>query len=142
LEASVERNARANQANTRLDTFTKQYAHLSNVFRYIEVFPEWMVARIANNANGNNSNSFGAAPGSLAIKADITIPGISGLRAGELFWLDRIPAFYRAYGAFIITNLTDSMTRDGWTTNINGVFFYLGNAWKQTMANLLIEGVQ
>lgn len=140
LERQVERLQRAETVDKRLEQFTKEFAYLNTVFRFIEVFPDWMVSKISNNANGKSSNAFGAAPGSLAISADITLPGIAGLRVGELFWIDRMPAFYKAYGAFTILGMTDQITTSGWTTQINSVFYYLGESWKSSVSTLLRGG--
>jgi hypothetical protein len=110
---------------------------LQTLFRYSEIYPEHMVAQIAGNANGIRSNSFGAAPGALAIKADITMPGINGFRLGELFWIDRIPAFYKAFGAFQTLTIEDVIDNSGWKTKIHAVFNYLGEEWKRKMFGIL-----
>jgi hypothetical protein len=148
-----ERKARANKileqlaseaaavaAKEKIDVKIRQFSHLKTVFRYIEPMPDLMVGNITRTSNGNSSNAFGAAPGSLAITADITLPGINGLRMGELFWIDRIPAFYKAFGAFQIMSIQDTISLDGWTTKIHSRFNYLGVAWKEKMVDILLNG--
>ena len=96
-----------------------------------------MTANIARDADGDSSNAFGASPGALSISADLTMPGINGFRVGELFWIDRVPAFYRAFGAFQVLSIEESIGLDGWKTTINSRFNYLGNKWKQATAKRL-----
>jgi hypothetical protein len=124
----------------RLNTLAelrRDLPHLKAVYRYLEPFPDYMVANIRKTADGNSSNAFGAAPGALSIKAELEMPGISGLRLGQLFWVDRMPAFYKAYGAFIILGVEEEITTAGWKTKFDGTFYYLGNAWKSAVAKIL-----
>jgi len=119
----------------------RQFPYLNDAFRYVEIFPERMYANIRCTSDKIRSNAFGVAPTSLAITADLTMPGIAGLRAGELFWIDRIPSFYKAFGAFQIMTIEHNITRDGWVTKLHSRFNYLGDAWKQRMAEIL-KGVK
>ena len=121
----------------RLKEIKRRFPHLKAIYRYFEPFPDYMMANIRTTSDGNSSNAFGAAPGTLSIKADLELPGINGLRLGELFWLDRIPSFYRAYGAFIILGVEEEITPNGWITKIGSSFYYLGNAWKTQIAKIL-----
>jgi hypothetical protein len=129
------------QLDTIKDKLVKEYPYLSQIFRYVEPFKESMVTNIAKNSNGDSSNAFGAAPSSLSIRANLTLPGINGLRVGELFWIDRIPAFYRAFGAFQILSIEDVISLSGWQTKINSHFNYLGGSWKRAMAEKLRRGL-
>jgi hypothetical protein len=95
-----------------------------------------MVSEITRESNDSSPNSFGAAPGSLSISADIEMPGLNGLRVGEFFWIDRIPAFYRAFGAFQIMTIEDIIDTSGWRTKIHARFYYLGREWRQTVLDL------
>jgi len=121
----------------RLKEIKRRFPHLKAIYRYFEPFPDYMMANIRKTSDGNSSNAFGAAPGALSIKADLELPGINGLRLGELFWLDRIPSFYRAYGAFIVLGIEEEITPSGWITKIGSSFYYLGNAWKTQVARIL-----
>jgi hypothetical protein len=112
----------------------RKFPGLEVLFRYIEPFGTLMLANITNDADGNLSNAFGASPGSLSINVELTLPGISGLRVGQLFWLDRIPAFYRAFGAFQIISIEDTIAVDGWKTKISAKFNYMGVAWKDAVS--------
>lgn len=120
-----------------VDVAIRKFSGLRQAFRYVEIFPEMMVASIASTADGNRSNAFGASPGSLSISADMVLPGINGLRIGELFWIDRVPAFYKVFGAFQILSLQDTIDINGWKTKIHARFNYLGTAWKKSMAEIL-----
>lgn len=115
----------------------RQFYGLQTVFRYVEIYPEYMVNNIAAGSNGVLSNAFGAAPSMLAINADLTMPGVNGLRVGELFWIDRVPSFYKAFGAFQIMSIEHTITTSGWQTKIHAVFNYLGRAWLSSMKKIL-----
>jgi murein DD-endopeptidase MepM/ murein hydrolase activator NlpD len=129
-EAVDDRSARA----------LRRFSNLLGILKYQEIMPDIMVSNIARDSNGNESNAFGAAPGSLSIKANMKMPGIAGLRVGELFWMDRMPLFYRAFGAFQTMTIEDDISLDGWTTSISARFNYLGAAWKQSIVNLIRSG--
>lgn len=124
----------ANSArNAAVGRVEREFPNLQKIFRYVEIFTDWMVSSITRSADDNSSNAFGSAPGSLSINAEITLPGINGLRVGELFWIDKIPTFYRALGAFQIINIEDTIGPDGWKTKINAKFNYLGRAWRDAV---------
>jgi hypothetical protein len=127
------------ETETQIEAKIRQFPGLNSLFRYVEVFPDYMVAAITNEANGINANAFGASPAPLSISADLTMPGIAGLRVGELFWIDKIPAFYKAFGAFQIMSIEDTVGIDGWTTKIHATFNYLGKTWKEAMYKKLNE---
>lgn len=131
IEESVEKIQSAKEKVIR------EFPNLQNIFIYLEVFPEYMVSQIAGTSNGNFANAFGSAPGTLSIQADLTMPGINGLRVGELFWIDRIPTFYKVFGAFQIMNIEDTIGLDGWKTKINARFNFLGKKWKEAMVKKL-----
>ena len=121
------------------DKVTREFPGLQNTFRYVEIFPDYMAASIADSADGDMSNAFGSAPGSLSISADLVMPGINGIRVGELFWIDRIPTFYRTFGAFQIISVEDTIDISGWKTKIYSQFNYLGKNWKDAMLSKFRE---
>lgn len=137
LQRELEVVTESESVKKETETFVEKYPYLEKLFRYIEVFPDFMSSQIANDANGNNANAFGAAPGSLSIKASLTLPGITGLRVGELFWIDRIPTFYKAFGAFMVLGLEEEISTSGWVTRIEAVFYYLGRSWTGSVTRLL-----
>jgi murein DD-endopeptidase MepM/ murein hydrolase activator NlpD len=138
----VQERKQTNTINQAFETLTRNFPNLKAVYRYIEMMPALMVANIARRgADGNRSNAFGAAPGTLSIAADFEMPGISGLRIGELFWMDRMPTFYRAFGAFQIISIEDTIGLDGWKTKIHSRFNFLGNLWKEQMYERLRGGI-
>jgi hypothetical protein len=118
----------------KIEKKLRDFPHLQAIFRYIEMFPEYMVAEITDTANGNFANAFGASPGALSIGGDLVLPGISGLRVGELFWIDRLPSFYKVFGAFQILSIEDVIDVSGWKTKIHARFNFLGNNWKTAIA--------
>lgn len=116
----------------------RRFPGLRRVFRYLEIFPELMTASITANANRDRANAFGASPGTLSIGGDLILPGINGLRVGELFWIDRVPAFYKVFGAFQIISIEDTIDTNGWKTKLHARFNYLGDIWKETMVKILL----
>ena len=132
-------SAKLTEMQTTVEAKLRQFEGLQSLFRYIEVFPEYMVASIANEADGVYANAFGASPGALSISADFSLPGIAGLRVGELFWIDRLPAFYKAFGAFQIMSIEETIGTDGWKTHVHATFNYLGKTWKEAMFKILNE---
>lgn len=128
--AIVESNKKA---QAFVEEAVRQFPELQKIFRYVEIFPEYMVAEIADIADGNFANAYGASPGSLSISGDLVMPGINGLRVGELFWIDRIPSFYKIFGAFQIMSIEDTIDVSGWKTKVHARFNYLGKAWKEAM---------
>ena len=124
--------------DTGNDRLQREFPNLMQTLRYIELYPEFMIKNITRDSDGNSSNAWGSSPGPLSISVDMTLPGIGGIRMGELFWVDRMPAFYRVFGAFQVLSVDDTIsTSNGWQTSIHGRFIYLGKAWKEKMATLL-----
>jgi LAS superfamily LD-carboxypeptidase LdcB len=134
LRLQQQNNSNYDRGKERL---VKEFPNLEQVFRYVEAYGDLMVANIARSSDGSTSNAFGAAPGALSIDAELVLPGVNGLRVGELFWIDRIPTYYKVFGAFQILGLEDIINADGWKTRINSKFNYLGDKWKQAMVKLL-----
>jgi putative chitinase len=123
--------------NNALAGVTRDFPNLNAVLRYVEILPDRMASLIRCDSNGNRANSFGAAPTSLSIKAELTLPGIAGIRVGELFWIDRIQALYKIFGAFQVMSIEHDIGQDGWQTKISSKFNSLGQTWKNTMLELL-----
>ena len=90
----------------------------------VELYPDIMRNKML--ANSNDSSDYAhawRAPGKLAITANITIPGASGFRIGQVFWLGRTYAHYKYLGAFQLFGLTETITVDrGWTTQLYARF--------------------
>ena len=124
------------QFDNAISTALREFPNLNRLLRYIEIIPEHMVNKIRCSGNGIKANAFGAAPAPLSIRAELTLPGISGLRVGELFWIDKIPMHYKMFGAFQVMGIEDVIGVDGWQTKITAVFAFLGNAWKNSMARI------
>ena len=92
-----------------------------------ELQPDLMRQQMSANAgDGNREVDYShawRAPGKLAITADITIPGASGFRIGQIFWVGRTYEHYKKYGAFQLFGLTESITIGrGWNTTIHSRF--------------------
>lgn len=122
--AEVQSDLAVAQQNiaTKLSGFTpsEQYFLLSQ--NYFEIYPDRMRAQMSKNAgNGINANYSHAwrAPGKLAITATLTIPGASGFRIGQIFWIGRTYESYKKFGAFQLFGLTETIDINrGWTTEL------------------------
>jgi len=134
LEAERERREPANRA---IDRNTNPQLAQLGLYRYQEYLPALMMALIRGTSNDSFSNALGTAPGSLSLSADLVLPGINGLRVGQLFWIDRIPTFYKIFGAFQILSIEDTIDVNGWKTNIHSRFNYLGKEWRSAVIELL-----
>jgi hypothetical protein len=91
-----------------------------------EFYPDLMRQKMSANAGaGENLNYSHAwrAPGKLAITANITIPGASGFRIGQIFRIGRTYEHYKDFGAFQLFGLTETIELNrGWTTELYARF--------------------
>lgn len=114
----------------------RPFYNLNKIFKYVELYGDYMITKIAGDADDAKSNPFGSAPGPLTIKANLKLPGINGLRVGQLFWIDRIPSVYKLFGAFQILSMTHDIGLDGWKTGITAVYNYLGKNWRRAVTEI------
>jgi putative chitinase len=116
---------------------TEQRILISNGL--IEFFPDRMRENMVRNSkeggvNPNYSHAW-RSPAKLAITADITIPGASGFRIGQIFWVDRTYENYKRYGAFQLFGLTETIDLGGWKTSLYARF----NALTQRSVQTLVQ---
>lgn len=95
-----------------------------------EVYPDSMRNKMSKNSTfGGNNPNFSHAwrlPNKLSVTADMTIPGVSGLRVGQIFWVDKLGDSYKEYGAFQLFGLSENIdVSRGWTTSIHSRFIAL-----------------
>ena len=57
----------------------------------------------------------------IPIKLSMGLDGIGGLRIGDLFRVDYLPAKYRDYCYFMITKVDHSIGTSGWSTNLDAM---------------------
>lgn len=135
LNLATEVQAKLQAENTaiksRIDDIPSAAAAFLIQIDLFELSPDLMRARMA--ANAGNSFDLGAptenyshawrSPGKLAITADLTIPGASGFRIGQIFRVGRTYDHYNRYGAFQLFGLTEEITvGGGWRTTIHSRF--------------------
>lgn len=114
-----------NVVDTTLSAYSptaKQDLVTSQIF---ELSPDRMRNKMAQNAESLSAGPSHAwrAPGKLAITADLTIPGMSGFRIGQIFWIDRIAENYKKFGAFQLFGITEHIDISrGWTTGLYSRF--------------------
>ena len=87
-----------------------------------EFQPDLMRQLLASNAgDGSNAEYSHAwrAPGKLAVTANVTIPGASGFKIGQVFWIGRTYERYKQNGVFQLFGLTETISLNrGWTTEL------------------------
>ena len=114
--------AQVNAVENRLKNFTPLAQQELVVQRLFAIDADEMRNQLASNmyADKNFSTTHAwRAPGKLAVTANLTIPGMSGFRIAQIFWIDRILENYKATGAFQLFGLTEHIDINrGWTTEL------------------------
>ena len=65
------------------------------------------------------------APIPTTAKVDIAFQGISGISIYDIFSVDKLPYIYDQFGIFHVISITDTITPQGWTTKLHGIFRFL-----------------
>jgi len=117
-----KQQAQINAVENRLKNFTPLAQQELVVQRLFAIDADEMRNQLASNmyADKNFSTTHAwRAPGKLAVTANLTIPGMSGFRIAQIFWIDRILENYKATGAFQLFGLTEHIDINrGWTTEL------------------------
>lgn len=92
----------------------------SRALTYICPNPSFMKKKIAKEGEDNpgepNAYNF---PYMTQINSSFVIKGISGLSAGDAFYIDKLPSLYKEYGVFQIIGTEDIIGNEGWVTKVN-----------------------
>jgi GH24 family phage-related lysozyme (muramidase) len=114
---------------TRLDGLLPKEGAYLVTYNLFELYPDLMRQKMSANsqvdATGEAPNYSHAwrAPGKLAITANVTIPGASGFRIGQVFQIGRTYEHYKKFGAFQLFGLTETIDLSrGWTTELYARF--------------------
>jgi len=126
-EANLSLQAEAKSNLAKVDNLIPAEAAFLIQRNLFELQPDLMRQQMSANAgSGNREVDYShawRAPGKLAITADITIPGASGFRIGQIFWVGRTYEHYKKFGAFQLFGLTENITIGrGWNTTIHSRF--------------------
>lgn len=114
-----------------IGNFTPSEQYFLLYKNYFEINPERMRNYMMVNADGGrdgrpynlNYSHAWRAPAKLAVTANITIPGASGFRIGQIFWVGRTYETYKKFGAFQLFGLTETIDMSrGWTTELYARF--------------------
>jgi hypothetical protein len=117
----------------KLEIASNRFPHLRSVFTLIEFAPHLMSRMILREPEGdqearnrytvNNNLKYSLNP----LEANLVMPGISGIRIGELVRLGRLPKrLFENRGAWQILGLTDDISSEnGWITNMRCRFMPL-----------------
>jgi hypothetical protein len=122
---NLEAQARVQSITSRVNGLLPAEAAFAIQYDLFEFFPDKMRQKMSINAVGENPNYSHAwrSPGKLAITANITIPGASGFRIGQIFWIGRTYEHYKNFGAFQLFGLTETIDLSrGWTTQLYARF--------------------
>lgn len=93
------------------------------IISMVELDPSGMVARITKNGYDNYPKPNGYVAGfPTTTSVTIEILGLSGISISDIFGVDRLPYVFEQYGAFQVTEMTDTITEKGWITKIRGYF--------------------
>jgi len=126
VDVNVELQEKQKAVLSRIDGLLPAEAAFAVQLDLFEFFPDKMREKMSiNAAEGINSNYSHAwrSPGKLAITANLTIPGASGFRIGEIFWIGRTYEHYKQFGAFQLFGLTETIDLNrGWTTELYARF--------------------
>jgi hypothetical protein len=110
----------------KLEIASNRFPHLRSVFTLIEFAPHLMSRMMErepagdqtarNNYTVNNNLKYSLNP----LEANLIMPGISGIRIGELVRLGRLPKrLFENRGAWQILGITDDISSEnGWITNM------------------------
>ncbi len=125
-DINVEFQEQQKSIQSRVDGLLPAEAQFAVQYDLFEFFPDKMREKMSiNAADGINSNYSHAwrSPGKLAITANLTIPGASGFRIGQIFWIGRTYEHYKKEGAFQLFGLTETIDLNrGWTTELYARF--------------------
>ena len=122
----AKRNTQIKNATKNLTPFTLQGKKLLILNDLFALDPDDMRSKMFKNIDADESLDASHAwrsPGKLAITTNLIIPGMSGFRIAEIFWVDRIPEYYKTFGAFQLFGLTEHIDINrGWTTELYARF--------------------
>jgi len=84
------------------------------------------------------------APVPTEISLNLTVQGISGISFMDTFLVDKLPVVYAKYGTFYVSALEDTISKEGWTTTIGGMYYFLhtdeiGDSELQQIRNKQLE---
>jgi GH24 family phage-related lysozyme (muramidase) len=138
-EVSAQFVSETNAALAKVENLLPSEAAYLVTFNLFEPYPDLMRQKLSANA-GTPSNAVDyshawRAPGKLAITANLTIPGASGFRIGQIFRVGRTYDSYNKFGAFQLFGLTETIDLGrGWTTQLYARF--------NAMPTFKIQGLQ
>lgn len=121
---NLEAQARVQSITSRVNGLLPAEAAFAIQYDLFEFFPDTMRQKMSINSGENPNYSHAwRSPGKLAITANITIPGTSGFRIGQIFWIGRTYEHYKKFGAFQLFGLTETIDLSrGWTTQLYSRF--------------------
>jgi GH24 family phage-related lysozyme (muramidase) len=138
-EVAAQFVSETNAALAKLENLLPSEAAYLVTFNLFEPYPDLMRQKLSANAGESNKevdySHAWRAPGKLAITANVTIPGASGFRIGQIFRIGRTYDSYNKFGAFQLFGLTETIELNrGWTTEIYARF--------NAMPTFKIQGLQ
>ena len=123
-----------------LSEIDKELRKYTNELEWYIQIPSTMKGRIAAHSlrHPDIANNY-ISPIATEITCQLTIMGISGIAFWDNFMVDKLPKVYREHGVFLVNGMSHSIDRDGWNTQINGLYYFL---WQSGQQGQRIQSVQ
>jgi len=136
VEEDVEENTELTEIERQLKKFT------SELEWYIQL-PSSMKGYIAAHGlrHSDVPNNY-LAPLATEITCQVTVMGISGIAFWDCFMIDKLPGVYKNHGVFLVNGLSHSISADGWTTDIDGLYYFIWKDGQQGPKHEDAEGVK
>jgi len=79
-------------------------------------------------------------PIATEITLQLTIMGISGIAFWDCFKVDKLPKVYGEHGVFLVNGISHDISRGGWTTKLNGLYYFIWQTSQQQAEQAVQEG--
>jgi len=118
----------------------KQLKKYTNELEWYLQLPSTMKGRIAayGITHSELPNNY-LSPIATEISCEITVMGLSGIAFWDCFMVDKLPKVYREHGVFLVNGLSHNVSRDGWTTTIRGLYYFI---WMDGQQGQRIQAAQ
>lgn len=126
-EINAQFVAEAQSTLSKIDGLLPAEAAFLVQYDLFEFNPDLMRKQMTVNAGESNTAQAGddqhawRLPGKLAVTATLLLPGVSGIRFGQVFRVGRTYEIFKKFGVFQTLGLTETISVNrGWTTEVYG----------------------
>ena len=126
-----------------VEGFENELKKFTNELEWYVQIPSSMKGRIAAHGitHPDVANNY-ISPIATEINCQITVMGLSGIAFWDNFMIDKLPRQYRNHGVFLVNGLSHDISRDGWTTQIKGLYYFLWQSGQQGKRMQSIQEVE